>query len=609
MNYSLKDPKNTHPTRLGEILLLHGSVRQNDLDHALTLQKNREARLGDILVAHKYSTPNAVDAALRAQISGESLDITASPPDPAVLKGLDPKACIRLQALPWRKVGATLLIAAADHTKEKDIAAHFPGRIRLIQADRVDIYHHIEHHFSTELAEAAATLCPPRFSCRTLTLAPQRTLSATVIGLILGLALAAPDYTLVMLLLWALVSNFATTVLRLSALIAFLKPRPATPDTGCLSHISDHRKHPRVSILIPLFREDKVIPALLSALGRLTYPKELLDIKILLEENDTTTQDALKKENIPHWAEVLVVPADKLQTKPRAMNYALPFCTGSIIGIYDAEDRPDPDQIDKVVAHLLAAPPDIAAVQANLDYYNTQDNWLSRCFTIEYAAWFRVIMQGMQRLGLPLPLGGTSVFIRRRVLERIGGWDAHNVTEDADLGMRLARFGYRCDMVDSTTWEEANKVPVGWIKQRSRWIKGFMITWLSQMRQPIKLKNDLGWIGFLSLQTVLLGTATAYLLAPVFWLMWLGLFGAEWAFLSLLPDWFWKFAFPVLLIGEAVMAVISVIAVSRKRTFSLLPFILTMPLYWPIGTLAAYKALYEVIVAPFYWDKTTHGLD
>ena len=171
------------------------------------------------------------------------------------------------------------------------------------------------------------------------------------------------------------------------------------------------------------------------------------------------------------------MPADALKTKPRAMNYALPFCRGDIVGVYDAEDRPDPGQIRAVVQHLQAAPPEVACVQGYLDFYNSADNWLSRCFTLEYAIWFRVVLLGVQRLGLPIPLGGTSVFFRRGVLEQIGAWDAHNVTEDADLGMRLARFGYRCEMIASTTWEEANCRVGPWIRQRSRWLKGYALTW------------------------------------------------------------------------------------------------------------------------------------
>jgi len=609
MRSTLTPPVGKMPAKLGEILLQNKAVDRQNLHRALELQKQRDARLGDILIAHKFSTPHAVKEALRAQISGELIDITATPPDPEVLHGLNPRTCLRLQAMPWRRVGHTTLIAAADLTKQAEISAVFTGRISLIHVERDEIYRAVETLFSAHLTRAAALSCPKRYSCRQLEYTPRKTVTGVLIGLLIGLAVANPQFTFLGLFLWALLSNVATGLLRASALIAYIKPRKTTPDTHSIAQISDHFKRPTVSVLIPLFREEKVIPALLDAMNRLTYPKELLDVKILLEAEDHITRAALAKFTLPHWAHVLTVPADTLQTKPRAMNYALPYCTGAIIGIYDAEDRPDPDQIDKVVAHLASAPPKVVAVQANLDFYNTDANWLSRCFTIEYSAWFRVIMRGMQRLGLPLPLGGTSVFMRRKALEEVGGWDAHNVTEDADLGMRLARFGYRCEMVESTTWEEANKVPVGWIKQRSRWIKGFIITWLSQMRDPVALYKDLGFAGFLGLQIVLLGTATAFLLAPVFWALWLGAFGVEWSFFTMLPPLFWQLTFAVLLFGEGVMVTIGALAIRQKRKYGLLPFLLTMPLYWPIGTIAAYKAVFEIFSAPFYWDKTTHGLD
>ncbi len=609
MNQYVTPPAGRMPARLGEILLQNGSLKSRDLSTALSMQGRRDARLGDILIAHKFSTPAAVKDALHAQISGELFDITATAPDPEVLQDVDPKLCIRLQAMPWRRVGHTLLIAAADLTRFDEIAAAFPGRISLIHADLGEINASIQTIFSAQLTRAAAISCPEKYSCRNLNPLPRRIGTSILVGAVLGLAAAAPESTFITLFCWALLSNFATGSLRAISLFAYLKPRNSVPNSNSVTLISEHRKRPRVSVLLPLYREEKVIPALLRALDALTYPKELLDVKILLEEHDDITRAALAKTNMPHWAQVLTVPADTLQTKPRAMNYALPFCTGSLIGIYDAEDRPDPDQIDKIAAHFMAAPLKVAAVQCSLDFYNTDANWLSRCFTIEYSAWFRVIMHGMQRLGLPLPLGGTSVFMRRSALEKLGGWDAHNVTEDADLGMRLARFGYRCEMVASTTWEEANKVPVGWVKQRSRWIKGFIITWLTQMRAPRALLNDLGLAGFIGLQVVLLGTATAFLLAPVFWALWLGVFGFEWGFFGLMPTWFWQASFAILLTGKAVTICIASLAIHKKRKYGLLPFLLTMPLYWPLGTIAAYKALYEIFFAPFYWDKTTHGLD
>ena len=292
MNQYVKSPAGSLPAKLGEILVQHGSLKSRDLSHALDLQKHRDARLGDILIAHKFSTPAAVRSALRAQISGELLNITSTAPDPELIHGLDPKTCIRLQALPWRRVGHTILIAAADHTRFDEIAAEWPGRISLIHADVEEIHQSIEAIFSAKLTREAAALCPDQYSCRKLDLVPKKTKTAATIGVIIGLAAASPDIAFMVLFLWALLSNFATTALRLTALVSFIKPLPKMQSSSTVSLLADHRKRPRVSVLIPLFREERVIPALLAAMGKLTYPKEMLDIKILLEEHDDITRIA-----------------------------------------------------------------------------------------------------------------------------------------------------------------------------------------------------------------------------------------------------------------------------------------------------------------------------
>ena len=291
------------------------------------------------------------------------------------------------------------------------------------------------------------------------------------------------------------------------------------------------------------------------------------------------------------------------------MNYALPFCRGDIVGVYDAEDKPDPGQIRAVVQHLMDAAPEVACVQGYLDFYNCRDNWLARCFTIEYAVWFRVLLMGVQRLGLPIPLGGTTVFFRRTALEEIGAWDAHNVTEDADLGMRLARFGYRCEMIPTTTLEEANCHGVSrWVGQRSRWLKGYAITWASHMRDPVRLWRDLGPRGFLGFQVLFLGGITSYLAMPLFWVLWTGSLGfdlALWDHLS--PPLLLAFSASMLL-GPAVMLATAAVALHDSGRLRMLPWLLTLPFYWPLGALAAYRAIAEVFYAPFYWRKTEHGL-
>ena len=186
---------------------------------------------------------------------------------------------------------------------------------------------------------------------------------------------------------------------------------------------------------------------------------------LVLEQHDTVTRDTIARTELPSWISVIEVPsANRLTTKPRALNYALDFCRGSIIGVWDAEDAPEPDQIEKVVTSFQDAPESVACLQGVLDYYNPKTNWISRCFTIEYATWWRMILPGVAQLGLVIPLGGTTLFFRRNILEKLCGWDAHNVTEDADLGIRLARHGYVTELIPTVTFEEANCRAWPWVK-------------------------------------------------------------------------------------------------------------------------------------------------
>ena len=244
--------------------------------------------------------------------------------------------------------------------------------------------------------------------------------------------------------------------------------------------------------MIPLFKKQEIAGRLLERLKALEYPHELLDILLVLEEDDDTTLTALQNTVLPDWIRSIRVPRGIIQTKPRALNYALDFCRGSIIGVYDAEDAPAPDQIRKMVLQFSTSDPKTVFLQGVLDFHNADSNWLAQCFTVEYAAWFRVILSGLSNLNLAIPLGGTTLFFRRDALEHLGGWDAHNVTEDADLGIRLARHGYQTELLASTTQEEANARMWPWIKQRSRWLKGYAVTYGVHMRNPAALWRDLG---------------------------------------------------------------------------------------------------------------------
>ncbi|TPE53698.1 glycosyltransferase family 2 protein [Amaricoccus solimangrovi] len=600
------------PGRLGDVLVGAGAIGAEALARALESQRTQDAPLGRILVADGLISAEALGDALARQSGLGRIDLDAAPADPDLVARFDPYLCLALEAIPWRDLGPLRVIVIGDPRRRAEAAAAFgagAGEVTVALAAPTAIRAAITEVFRDRLRDDARELCPARFSCRDWLGASRRWWPRLAAGLVAASACAAPLVALRLLLVWVLIANAATMALRLTALFARyrLGPTVLEPPPGGIRRIRA-RRLPRVSLLVPLYREARVARGLLAGLQALDYPPALLDIKLVLEEHDTLTRAAIEETPLPPTMEVVSVPADATRTKPRAMNYALPLCRGEIVGVYDAEDRPDPGQIRAVVARFAEAPPEVACLQGYLDIYNTDRGWLARCFTLEYAIWFRVILLGVQRLGIPIPLGGTTVFFRRAQLEMMGGWDAHNVTEDADLGMRLARFGYRCEMLPTTTMEEATLTVPAWIRQRSRWLKGYAITWASHMRDPWALWRDLGARGFLGFQVLFLGALTSYLAIPLFWLTGALTYGFHVPVWQGLP-WSLRLAFFVSMIaGQAIMLAIAFIAARDAGRLRLLPWVPTLCLYWPLGAVAAYRAVLEIFQAPFHWHKTEHGL-
>jgi len=597
--------------KLGEILVRRGAVSAGEVESALAEQRRSGLRLGELLVARRAVTQEAVEAALARQWSIGRIDIRDSSPDPHLLERCDEGRCLALGCIPWRRIGTTIVIAIADPAGMGEAPAACgiaAGNAAFALAPRQDIEAALAAGFGRRLTARAETRTPAPLSCRSWAR------HSTRAGALVGLGLFAAGMSLgwsallAALFSWIILWNLMTALLRGAALIlSFRKPAPPPPDD--LPRLRDFRRLPRVSVLVPLYRETEVLDGLIAALSRIDYPSELLEFVLVLEAHDFEMREALAARSLPAGFRVLQVPGERLRTKPRAMNYALDFVRGDIVGIYDAEDQPDPGQIRAVVECFADGPPRLACVQARIGYYNARQNWLSRCFAIEYATWFEVILPGIQRLGLPIPLGGTSVFFRRAALEEVGAWDAHNVTEDADLGMRLARFGFATRVIDSTTLEEANCRTGAWIRQRSRWLKGYAATWITHMRRPLRLWRDLGPAGFLGFQVILLGGLTAYLALPLLWIGWAA--SALWGlppWLALLPGDLLTGFWTSLLAGQAVMLLTCLRALSLTRQWRLAPVVLSLPLYWPLGAMAAYRAVMELVVAPFRWHKTRHGL-
>lgn len=368
---------------------------------------------------------------------------------------------------------------------------------------------------------------------------------------------------------------------------------------------------PPYTVLVPLFREVSVLDQLLAGLAAIDYPADRLDIKLLLEECDVPMHKALAARPLPDHFEVLVVPAGQPQTKPRALSFALPFARGSLLTIYDAEDIPEPGQLRRAAEVFACHPPELACLQARLSFYNPGENWLTRQCTLEYAVLFGLLLPAFAREGLPLPLGGTSNHFRIAALRHAGAWDPFNVTEDADLGMRFARLGYRCGVISSTTYEEANSRLPNWLRQRARWLEGFLQTWLVHMREPAMLRRELGWAGFVTMQAQFLGLLISSLFHPLFlvtalWLAMTADFSTPFASLAALLVA--SLSSVIFVTGHIVSMLAGSVALRHIGIMGWLSTVLTMPFYWLLISLAAWLALWQFVWAPFHWNKTEHGL-
>ncbi|WP_425098932.1 glycosyltransferase family 2 protein [Tropicibacter sp. S64] len=591
---------------LARLMIESGHVAPRTMLGALAESSRVGRPISHVLEAEALASREDILAAQSRHYAAMVVRRADTPPDPALTTILPADFCLAHGVLPWMRVGGTLLLATARPEEYDALLPELPGDIGPVMmglALESDIYAEIADRYGGALAERAETWRAPEDSCRDMNRAgPGAIALAAAAATLCLLSLAFyPAAFFGAALFLALGSLIATQGMKLLALLA-LPRRPSAPKPPVLP-----RNPPSISVLVPLFKEEEIASSLVARLTRLTYPKALLDIVLVLEAEDEQTRRALARTVLPPWCRVVEVPPGTVTTKPRAMNYALQFTRGDIIGVYDAEDAPAPDQLTRVAEHFSTAAPEVACLQGILDFYNPRANWLSRCFAVEYASWFRVLLPGLARLGLAVPLGGTTIFFRRAALEAVQGWDAHNVTEDADLGFRLARMGFVTELIPTATREEANNRFWPWIKQRSRWLKGYGITWWVHSRRPRRLWRELGPKRFAGMQVLLLGTLIQFALAPVLWSFWLVLFGLPHPLDPYLTREAIVGLTTLFLSAEAISIVIGLAAVARSPHRGLTPWVPTLFAYFPLGTVALYKALYETLFRPFYWDKTQHG--
>lgn len=379
------------------------------------------------------------------------------------------------------------------------------------------------------------------------------------------------------------------------------------PVTNTLQSKADNKEAlPIITILAPLYRDAGSLRGLANAIDALKYPDDKKDVKLLLEADDTDTLDEAERLSLHLRYDVIVTPDIGPRTKPKACNFGLLRARGELVVIYDAEDQPETDQLLKAAAAFSSGDQYLACTQARLNYYNAEENWLTRLFTLEYALWFDWLLPALQRLKAPIPLGGTSNFFRTEILRKVGGWDPFNVTEDADLGLRLARLGYRVEMLNSTTYEEANCRLGNWVRQRSRWIKGHLQTWLVHMRQPGAFVSQNGWHGLLSIQLFLAGNVAGALINPILWSAFVYMNVFDGGHGVAMPAMLEILNLAALVFGNLCFILCAAIAPLKRGWRHLCLFGLTAPAYWLLTSIAAYKALWQIVFRPYYWEKTDH---
>lgn len=600
--------------RLGEILVTHKLLTQNQVEECLILQHRWGTRLGDIILAKGWVRAFDFYQALANHYHKPFVNLLTDPPDAELLTKSDLHVYSDLLVMPWRREGEKVILATADPSDSAmAFARHrFGNNVEFVITSKFDIIWQLQHNansfFSDMAVNALANRLPAQSAQQVFTVR-QLWLTYGLVTATLALIAVHPIPTLIAIN--AIISLFLLGNFGLRAVLTWVGADKHI-DVKVTDHqvkILDDRLLPTYTVLAPMYHESEVLPHLAEAIRNLDYPLSKLDVKLILEEDDTETIRVARELGLEGIFEIIRVPLSLPKTKPKALNYALNFARGEYVTIYDAEDRPERDQLKKAVVAFRQSPENTACIQARLNYFNANENWLTRMFTLEYSLWFDFYLPALEVLRIPIPLGGTSNHFRMDVLRRVFGWDPFNVTEDADLGVRFTQLGYRVSVLNSTTYEEANNHIPNWIRQRSRWIKGYMQTYLVHMRDPVALYRSIGHSGFWGFQFFIGGTILSTLVTPflvgmyIFWLA-----TSSQALDVIFPPLLLYFSLFNLLAGNGYLIYITALGAFKRHLYNMIPYALTVPFYWMLMSVAAYKALIQLFYKPFFWEKTQHGI-
>jgi cellulose synthase/poly-beta-1,6-N-acetylglucosamine synthase-like glycosyltransferase len=608
------------PGRLGDLLVDRGLLTGEDLEWALDVQRRTGSRLGAILIASGLVRRIDLYRTLAQAWGHDFIDVAAADIDPDVVTGLDPRELTDQGWIPVRHDPDGVLVVATTEeptaVRRRQIETRLRTPVRLAITTDWDIAHALRRVFREDLIDEAANGLwsrNPDQSARVVLMPRQRIAGLAVVSAIVVLAVLMPRATQIVLSAIVAFSYLAGVLFKFVVCMAGARRERELPITDDDVAALTDDELPVYTVLVPVYREANIVADLIGNLGALDYPTEKLEILLLLEEDDDETRAAATAADCPVTITFVVVPRGGPQTKPKACNIGLFFARGDFLVIYDAEDKPDPDQLKKAFIAFRRADdagnPGLVCVQAALNYWNAEENALTRMFTLEYSFWFDYMLPGLEALRLPIPLGGTSNHFRTAGLRQLGGWDPYNVTEDADLGIRAAAMGYTVGVINSTTFEEANRAYGNWIRQRSRWIKGYLQTTLVHLRHPVLLVRQAGLRQAGAFALLVGGTPLSFLCAPPLYLMFaLSFFLPASVLNSLFPGPILEISVVNLLIGNAMMVYVAMLGAFKRRRYRLVAWAMLNPAYWLMHSVASYKALIQLITRPHYWEKTTHGL-
>lgn len=610
-------------TPFGEVAESLGLTSDADIDDALTEQAKKGGRLGQILVNHQVLTYWDVASVLSAQtalplvnlLAQDVAHIAFAPNTAKVWEAFSEDFWRRHRMAPIGWESHAIILAVEDPTQWQGIAEverHLQSPVKIAISGKRDIEAVLDERYRQEDMTASRDsllIFRPEDSAKQTVTRRQAIAAASIVVMVAGAMIWKLDLTFavissLLIIMYSVTIGYRLWMIRQGTDI----PAESLSTSDELASLDD-RDLPVYTILVPAREEAAVLPALTKALDELDYPKDRLDVKLLLEEDDDETIHAARSAHLPSFIDIVIVPADNPRTKPKACNYGLLRARGEYVTIFDAEDIPEPLQLKKAILAFRKHDDKLACVQAKLSYFNANQNLLTRWFTAEYASWFDLFLPSLYAAKLPIPLGGTSNHFRTDRLRELGGWDPYNVTEDADLGIRLYKAGYYASVIDSNTYEEANSEFVNWVRQRSRWIKGYIQTWLVHMRHPLKLYQSMGPRGFWGFQMSILGTPLMFLLNPLYWFLTSLWFMTNWHIIpSLFPPGIYYLGMINLLGGNFIFTYINALGAAKHGNWDLVPYTLLTPIYWSMMSLASWKALVQLITRPSHWEKTIHGL-